>query len=202
MDRKVELQVIEVTESQEQVGAYALLLSEVDGNRKMPIIIGPSEAQAIVVCLTHAKTPRPLTHDLFATTLQALNVKLMRVLIYRAFDGVFYSYIYLRHGEELLRIDSRTSDAIALAVRMKTPIMIYDSILDQECIKTAIDLDIPETRQASAKRELTVEDLERKLETAIDEENYEMAARLRDEIKKRKAAAENKDDAAEAPGEE
>jgi protein-arginine kinase activator protein McsA len=85
---------------------------------------------------------------------------------------------------------------------MKTPIMIYDSILDQECIKTAIDLDIPEARQASAKRELTVEDLERKLETAIDEENYEMAARLRDEIKKRKAAAENKDDVAEAPGEE
>jgi hypothetical protein len=183
MEPKVELRIIEVTESQEQVGAYAMLLGEVNGNRKLPVIIGSSEAQATVISLTRAKTPRPLTHDLFATALQAMGAKLMRVLIYRVADGVFYSYIYIRHGEEIIRIDSRTSDAVALAVRLKAPVLIYESILDQECIKVAVDLGFPDVESVPHKPKPSIEELQKKMEKAVAEENYELAASLRDEIR-------------------
>ena len=116
MDKKVELQVINITNSQAQVGAFAMLLGEVDGERQLPIIIGPAEAQATALYLKGVKTPRPLTHDLFTTSLTILGASLIRVLIYKAKDGIFYSYIYLKKDEEIIRIDARTSDAIALAV--------------------------------------------------------------------------------------
>ena len=124
MDKKVELQVINITNSQAQVGAFAMLLGEVDGERQLPIIIGPAEAQATALYLKGVKTPRPLTHDLFTTSLTILGAK----------DGIFYSYIYLKKDEEIIRIDARTSDAIALAVRADCPILIYESILEQECL--------------------------------------------------------------------
>ena len=113
MDKKVELQVINITNSQAQVGAFAMLLGEVDGERQLPIIIGPAEAQATALYLKGVKTPRPLTHDLFITSLTILGTSLIRVLIYKAKDGIFYSYIYLKKDEEIIRIDARTSDAIA-----------------------------------------------------------------------------------------
>ena len=134
MDKKVELQVINITNSQAQVGAFAMLLGEVDGERQLPIIIGPAEAQATALYLKGVKTPRPLTHDLFTTSLTILGASLIRVLIYKAKDGIFYSYIYLKKDEEIIRIDARTSDAIALAVRADCPILIYESILEQECL--------------------------------------------------------------------
>ena len=96
MDKKVELQVINITNSQAQVGAFAMLLGEVDGERQLPIIIGPAEAQATALYLKGVKTPRPLTHDLFTTSLTILGASLIRVLIYKAKDGIFYSYIYLK----------------------------------------------------------------------------------------------------------
>ena len=117
MDKKIELQVLNISNSQAQVGAYALVLGEVDGERQLPIIIGPAEAQATALCLKGVKAPRPLTHDLFYTCLNILGTKMLRVLIYKAKEGVFYSYIYLQKEEEIIRIDCRTSDAIALAVR-------------------------------------------------------------------------------------
>ena len=131
MDKKVELQVINITNSQAQVGAFAMLLGEVDGERQLPIIIGPAEAQATALYLKGVKTPRPLTHDLFITSLTILGASLIRVLIYKAKDGIFYSYIYLNKDEEILRIDARTSDAFALAVPADCPILIYESILNQ-----------------------------------------------------------------------
>ena len=134
MDKKVELQVVNITNSQAQVGAFAMLLGEVGGERQLPIIIGPAEAQATALYLKGVKTPRPLTHDLFTTSLNALGTNLIRVLIYKAKEGIFYSYIYLKKDEEIIRIDARTSDAIALAVRADCPILIYDSILEQECL--------------------------------------------------------------------
>ena len=134
MDKKVELQVINITNSQAQVGAFAMLLGEVDGERQLPIIIGPAEAQATALYLKGVKTPRPLTHDLFITSLTILGASLIRVLIYKAKDGIFYSYIYLKKDEEIIRIDARTSDAVALAVRADCPILIYESILEQECL--------------------------------------------------------------------
>ena len=124
MDKKVELQVLNITNSQAQVGAFAMLLGEVDGERQLPIIIGPAEAQATALYLKGIKTPRPLTHDLFTTSLTVLGVSLIRVLIYKAKDGIFYSYVYLKRDEDIIRIDARTSDAIALAVRADCPILM------------------------------------------------------------------------------
>ena len=131
MDKKVELQVINITNSQAQVGAFAMLLGEVDGERQLPIIIGPAEAQATALYLKGVKTPRPLTHDLFTTSLTILGASLIRVLIYKAKDGIFYSYIYLKKDEEIIRIDARTSDAIALAVRADCPILIMNLFLNR-----------------------------------------------------------------------
>ena len=131
MDKKIELQVLSITNSQAQVGAYAMLLGEVSGSRKLPIIIGPAEAQSTALCLKGAKTPRPLTHELLNTCITVLGATLYRVLIYKAKDGIFYSYIYLRKEDEIIRIDARTSDAVALAVRSDASIFIYESILEK-----------------------------------------------------------------------
>ena len=187
MDKKVELQVLNITNSQAQVGAFALLLGEVNGERQLPIIIGPAEAQATAICLKGVKAPRPLTHDLFYTCLNVLGTKMLRVLIYKAKEGVFYSYIYLQKDEEIIRIDSRTSDAIALAVRSDCPIFIYESILEREYIRLD-DSDQPDTEQQEEETNDSdnMNSLEQALEQAIKEENYELAARLRDEINRRK----------------
>lgn len=187
MDKKIELQVLNISNSQAQVGAYALVLGEVEGERQLPIIIGPAEAQATAICLKGVKAPRPLTHDLFYTCLNVLGTKMLRVLIYKAKEGVFYSYIYLQKDEEIIRIDSRTSDAIALAVRADCPIFIYESILEREYIRLD-DSDQPDTEQQEEETNDSdnVNSLEQALEQAIKEENYELAARLRDEINRRK----------------
>ena len=146
MDKKVELQVLNITNSQAQVGAFALLLGEVNGERQLPIIIGPAEAQATALYMKGVKTPRPLTHDLFMTIIGVLGASLLRVLIYKAKDGIFYSYIYLKKDEEIIRIDTRTSD-------------------------------LP--------RNVTSMSLEEALEQAIKDENYELAAKIRDRINSR-----------------
>ncbi len=187
MDKKIELQVLNISNSQAQVGAYALVLGEVGGERQLPIIIGPAAAQATAICLKGVKAPRPLTHDLFYTCLNVLGTKMLRVLIYKAKEGVFYSYIYLQKDEEIIRIDSRTSDAIALAVRADCPIFIYESILEREYIRLD-DSDQPDTEQQEEETNDSdnVNSLEQALEQAIKEENYELAARLRDEINRRK----------------
>ena len=191
MDKKVELQVLNITNSQAQVGAFAMLLGEVDGERQLPIIIGPAEAQATALYLKGIKTPRPLTHDLFTTSLTVLGVSLIRVLIYKAKDGIFYSYVYLKRDEDIIRIDARTSDAIALAVRADCPILIYESILDRECLRipdeernrseeTVGDKESMEEEHESSSRSATSKTLEQALEQAIKDENYELAAKIRD----------------------
>ncbi|QIU94709.1 bifunctional nuclease family protein [Bacteroides faecium] len=193
MDKKVELQVINITNSQAQVGAFAMLLGEVEGERQLPIIIGPAEAQATALYLKGIKTPRPLTHDLFITTLTVLGASLIRVLIYKAKDGIFYSYVYLKKDEEIIRIDARTSDAIALAVRADCPILIYESILEQECLhisteernrseETDDDEGSEEEHSSSAPASISLEEA---LQQAIKDENYELAAQIRDQINSR-----------------
>ena len=193
MDKKIELQVINITNSQAQVGAFAMLLGEVDGERQLPIIIGPAEAQATALYLKGVKTPRPLTHDLFTTSLTVLGASLIRVLIYKAKDGIFYSYIYLKKDEEIIRIDARTSDAVALAVRADCPILIYESLLEQECLRmsaekrnrseeTEDDEESEEEHSSSAPTSLS---LEEELQQAIKDENYELAAQIRDQINSR-----------------
>lgn len=134
MDKKIELKVINVANSQSQAAAFAMVLEEVDGGRQIPIIIGSAEAQAIVLKMKDINPPRPLTHDLFTSVLKSFDINLIEVLIYKAQDGVFFSYVLFEEGEKTVRIDARTSDAVALAVRFYCPIYIYESILEKEQI--------------------------------------------------------------------
>ena len=255
--KKIELQVLNISNSQAQAGAYALVLGEVGGKRQLPIIIGATEAQAMVIemkgivpprPLTHnlfasvlevlgvklmriliykvdngvfysylymkaeetilridARTsdaateaqamviemkgivpPRPLTHNLFASVLEVLGVKLMRILIYKVDNGVFYSYLYMKAEETILRIDARTSDAVALALRMNAPIFVYEEILETECLKTGESTTDPMGGSEPDKDELLQEDtigiLKTALQKAIEEEDYERAAQIRDQI--------------------
>ncbi len=185
--KKVELQVLNISNSQAQVGAYALVLGEVGGERQLPVIIGASEAQAMVIELKGIVPPRPLTHNLFASVLEILGVQLMRVLIYRVDNGVFYSYLYLKEDETILRVDARTSDAVAMALRMNAPILIYEEILEAERLKTDESTgNDPETNQEELPKEDALEILKAALQKAVEEEDYERAALLRDQINQRK----------------
>ncbi len=116
--KKIELQVLNISNSKEQAGAFALVLGEINGERQLPVIVGSSEAQYMFIELKGITPPRPLTHHLFASVLETLKVKLMQVLIYRVNNGVFYSYAYFKSGDTFMRMDARTSDAVALALRM------------------------------------------------------------------------------------
>ena len=194
MDKKVELQVLNITNSQAQVGAFALLLGEVNGERQLPIIIGPAEAQATALYMKGVKTPRPLTHDLVMTIIGVLGASLLRVLIYKAKDGIFYSYIYLKKDEEIIRIDTRTSDAVGMAIRAECPILIYESILEQECLRISneerrhpeeSDEEAEDEKKRDLPRNVTSMALEEALEQAIKDENYELAAKIRDRINSR-----------------
>lgn len=193
MDKKVALQVLNITNSQAQVGAYAMLLGEVDGKRQLPIIIGPAEAQSTALYLKGVKTPRPLTHELFTTCLNTLGCTLLRALIYKVKEGVFYSYIYLRREEEIIRIDARTSDAIALAIRSDAPIYIYESILELEClhinpgeIRDTDDEEEEEDDGEAFIESMSTMPLDEELQLAIEREDYERAAWIRDQIRQQK----------------
>ena len=188
MKTKIELEILDISDTQAQAGAYVVLLGEKDGDRKLPLIIGASEAQATLIYLKGVKTQRPLTHDLFYGSLTAFGATLWRVLIYKVNDGVFYSYLFFRQDGKIIRIDARTSDAIALAIRAKAPILIYESILESEKIhmndveqKLETAIKTPQTE-----KKLNSNDLEKTLEQAIADENYELAALLRDELSKKK----------------
>lgn len=187
--KKIELQVLNISNSQAQAGAYALLLGEVDGERQLPVIIGASEAQVIVIELKGLVSPRPLTHNLFASVLEVLGVQLIRVLIYKVDNGVFYSYLYMKEEEAILRIDARTSDAVALALRMGAPILIYEDILEAERMKTEETTgNDKEPDQEELSREDALDILKAALQKAVEEEDYERAALLRDRINQHKNA--------------
>lgn len=193
--KKVELEVLNITNSQAQAGAFALVLAEVDGTRQLPVIIGAAEAQAMLISLKGIIPPRPLTHNLFASCLEVLGVSMMRALIYRVENGVFYSYIYLKADDAIIRMDARTSDAVAMALRMKAPIYIYDEILESEQLKTGTAKEPgslapmgenPDPHEDEFFHGDTLEMLQTALQEAIANENYERAAHIRDEINKRK----------------
>lgn len=186
MDKKIELRVVNITNSQAQVPAFAMLLQEIDGDRQLPIIIGPAEAQAITFKLNNIRPTRPLTHDLFASTLNVFGIEIMEVVIYKAVDGVFYTHIYYKKEEEVVRMDSRTSDAIALAVRTNSPIYINEATLKKECI--SLD-DSTENKEVKADKDdlghKDIQALRKELDRAVKDENYELASVLRDEIARR-----------------
>lgn len=198
--RKVELEVLNITNSHMQAGAFALVLLEKDGTRQLPVIVGATEAQAIILELKGINPPRPLTHTLFASVLEALGAQLLRVLIYKVENGIYYAYLYLRAGDTIFRVDSRTSDAIVLALRMAAPILIYEDILETGHIRIN---DSGEEMQGEAGgyakesrahpldkgHEPSLASLQTALEKAIEKENYEQAAVLRDKINQLTQAA-------------
>lgn len=195
MDRKtIELEVLNISNSQEQAGAFALLLGEINGSRQLPVIIGSAEAQSMLITLKGITPPRPLTHNLFASCLEILNVTMARALIYKVDNGVFYSYIYFKTDETVIRMDARTSDAVSMALRMKAPIFVYDDILETEQLKTNIENISNENHSTRANISLEKDDLpygdnldtlQKALQKAVIEEDYEQAAKIRDEISKR-----------------
>lgn len=196
---KIVLDIIGLSYSQTQSGAYALVLGEQNGKRRLPIIIGGFEAQAIAIALENMTPSRPLTHDLFKSFSDAYEIKVKEVIIYNLLEGIFYSKLICEQGKNEIEIDARTSDAIALAVRFKCPVYTYESILS----KAGVILEEEEggkttpktTKKKSPKKkkseeevlsESSVEQLKDLLDGAIEKENYELASRIRDELKARK----------------
>jgi bifunctional DNase/RNase len=206
----VRLKIKGISYSQTQNGAYALILNEVEGDRKLPIVIGAFEAQSIAIALEkEIKPPRPLTHDLFKNFSDRFNITIKQVIIHKLVDGVFYSSIICERDKVEEIIDARTSDAIALALRFDAPIFTYKTILDKAGIflkfsskdKEKEDLDdsivVDEILQESDAieidsgstppyQELSLKELHQELKKAVANEDYEKAAHLRDEISKRK----------------
>lgn len=199
----VRLNIKGISYSQTQSGAYALVLSEADGERTLPIIIGAFEAQSIAIALEkEIKPPRPLTHDLFKTFADRFNIIVKQVIIHKLVDGVFYSSLICECDKIEEIIDARTSDAIALATRFNAPIFTFENILDKAGIILKIkdesklekskfkieDLvaDVIEEPSTSSFKDESLEDLQKQLEKAVTDEDYELAAKLRDEISNRK----------------
>jgi bifunctional DNase/RNase len=193
--KKIKLKVLGISYSQTQSGAYALVLIEENGERRIPIIIGGFEAQAIVIKLENLDPPRPLTHDLFKSFADEFNISLIEVFIYKLEEGVFYSKLVCDNGEKEYSIDSRTSDAVALALRFNCPIYITEEILERAGITvTPSETTTPSSSDDQELYEPEVtkygsysdEELYKMIDDAVKTEDYERAAAIRDEIEKRK----------------
>lgn len=191
---RIELSILGISYNQTKSGAYALILSETGGKRRIPIIIGGSEAQAIAIHLEGLKPPRPLTHDLFVSFSEAYNIALQEIFIYKMTDGVFYSEILFDDGKNRIRVDARTSDAVALAIRFSAPIFIDKKVIDAagleiEVQEESIDIGGEETDEvydADIKiSNLTDEELKIALGESVKDENYELASVLQAEIDRR-----------------
>lgn len=186
---KIQLEIKELLYSQSSSGAYVLILGDKHSMRRLPIVIGGNEAQSIALGMEGEPVSRPLTHDLFKKFAEQYNVELMEVVITRFLEGVFYAMLICKQGEDITMIDSRPSDAIALAVRFHCPISAYENVMNEAGIEMEElkDMDTaPEPEEAEEPSDvlenLTVEQLQKLLQMAIDEENYEKAAQLRDLI--------------------
>lgn len=193
---KVKLNLQGITTNQLQSGAYALILEEENGNRRIPVIIGAAEAQSIAIAIEKLEPPRPLTHDLFLNFAKAYNIKLVEVMIYRFEDGIFYSELLFDNGTSKQTIDSRTSDAIALALRSDAPIYANESVLDTAGITVdpmQEDAEEETKEKPAAKsqpvsytlQDLSKNELNQELQDALKKENYEYASQIRDELKRR-----------------
>jgi uncharacterized protein len=191
--KKIKLDIVGLSYSQTQTGAYALVLGESTGKRRLPIIIGGFEAQAIAIELEKMTPSRPLTHDLLKTFADTFSIKVTEVLIYNLVEGIFYSKLICDNGIKHEEIDARTSDAIALAVRFNCPIYTHEFILssagiilDEEGTVKSEEKIVKSEPAVSAS--VSVEELEKNLQQAINDEDYEKASKIRDEISKRKSS--------------
>lgn len=190
--KKIELEIVALSHSITQTHSYAVVLGEVNGMRRLPIVIGGFEAQAIAVALERMKPSRPLTHDLMKNFMLAFNIDLHEVIINDLQEGIFYSRLVCSTDNETVEIDSRTSDAVALAVRFGCPIYTYDHILESAGIvkeeddvqkKVVVTHDEP---SANDLQSMSIKDLEALLTEVLEHEDYIRAASIRDEINSRK----------------
>ena len=179
--REIELKIHDMSSTLHPADAYALVLEEKEGGRKLPIIIGHLEAQAIKVMMVKYQPPRPLTHDLFKFLTGQLGVTMKKMLIYKAKGGVFYSYLYFDKDGEELKIDARTSDAVALALRYRCPMYATEEVIESEHLH-----DLGEGKFSVPITSVSLQMLEETLALAVEKEDYEQASHLRDEIRRRK----------------
>ena len=193
--QKIRLNILGLSVSQTQSGAYALVLAEENGERRIPIIIGPVEAQAIAIQLEGLKPPRPLTHDLIKNMALAFNIALLEVTIYKLEEGIFYSELLCEMNGKEIKIDSRTSDAVALALRFRCPIYTSEDILKKAGIVLELEdenspvrsfADEDEPMETSSYAQYSLNELNEMLDEAVQNEDYEKASVIRDELKKRK----------------
>lgn len=198
MEHKVRLKIVGLSYSQIQSGAYALILSQVDGPYHIPVVIGPSEAQSIAIKMEGVTPPRPLSHDLITSVFRAFGISNVEVFIYKFEDGIFYSELTLSDGERQVVLDARTSDAVAIALRTKSPIYTTKEILEQTGILLELKdendnpIDFNEDNNDNENYTIpklenyTIEELERSLKKMIDLEKYEEAAEISKIIKLKK----------------
>ena len=200
----VELKIQGISYSDNTSGAFALILQETNGSRKLPIVIGGFEAQAIAIGLEKKiKTSRPLTHELFKSFADKFGIKLNHIIISKLKDGVFFSNIVLENNGDLIRIDSRTSDAIALSIRFNAPIFVKKDILDKAGFdddeKYSEEINFTDDnffKDENSKKsyikskdikKISTNNIKKMLENSLQNEDYEMAAKLRDELNSRKS---------------
>ena len=197
--KKLKLDIVGLSYSQTQSGAYALVLGEINGRRRLPIIIGAFEAQAIAIEIEKMTPSRPLTHDLFKSLASSYSINIQEVIIYNLIDGIFFAKLICSDGKKSSEIDSRTSDAIALAVRFDCPIYTYEFILATAGIVIEgnefvflENIEAPSEEKAVTTSinfsSLTEDELKTKLKNALADEAYEKAAKIRDELSRRKSS--------------
>lgn len=193
---KLKLDIVGLSYSQTQSGAYALVLGESNGKRRLPIIIGGFEAQAIAIELEKMRPSRPLTHDLFKNFADEFKINVSEVIIYNLVEGIFFSRLVCERDDEEIEIDSRTSDAIALAVRFNCPIYTYEFVLgsagillDDENSDEIIDDNTTDEEEMDENitHRFTLEELNIQLQEALENEDYEIASKIRDEINRRQS---------------
>lgn len=191
--KKIELTIVGLSYSQAQSNSYALVLGETNGKRRLPIVIGHYEAQAIALEIEKMKPSRPLTHDLFYNFAKTFGLNIIEVQITKFHEGIFYATLVCDNGLSIHEIDSRTSDAVALSIRFHCPIYTTEDIMSQAGIVfededqiVANDTSASNDDFISSFRSLSIAELEDELQQAVEDEDYERASQLRDEIRKRK----------------
>ena len=191
MADKIQLDLVDITPSSSSNGAYVMALTEIAGARSLAIVIGPAEAHSIVIVMEKMPITRPLTHDLFVSLAENFEIHVEEVFIYQMIDGIFYARIIVRGNGKTIEVDSRTSDAVAIAIRFGAPIYCAKEVMDEvgrdmRALTEGDDLDFDlDITEEDLEEVLTPEEILKKLDEALLNEDYELASKLRDELDKR-----------------